>query len=101
MIGFAVVFGLLAVFIAQVWLNNKANVRAKNLDANKTQVAAQTVVVAKQPLRFGTELNASMLQEVPWPSNALPSGAFSDPVILPPFFVNPVVKSACDSVPKP
>jgi hypothetical protein len=30
MIGFAVVFGLLAVFIAQVWLNNKANVRAKN-----------------------------------------------------------------------
>jgi pilus assembly protein CpaB len=77
MIGFAVVFGLLAVFIAQVWLNNQANVRAKNLDANKTQVAAQTVVVAKQPLRFGTELNASTLQEVPWPSNALPSGAFA------------------------
>ena len=51
--------------------------RAKNLDANKTQVASQTVVVAKQSLRFGTELNASMLQEVPWPSNALPSGAFA------------------------
>ena len=78
MIGFAVVFGLIAVFIAQVWLNNQANVRAKNLDANnKPQIAAQTVVVAKQPLRFGTELNASMLQEVPWPSNALPSGAFA------------------------
>ena len=79
MIGFAVVFGLIAVFIAQVWLNNQANMRAKNLDANnnKPQIAAQTVVVAKQPLRFGTELNASMLQEVPWPSNALPSGAFA------------------------
>jgi pilus assembly protein CpaB len=77
MIGFAVVFGLIAVFIAQVWLNNQANMRAKNLDANKTQVASQTVVVAKQPLRFGTELNASMLQEVPWPSNALPGGAFA------------------------
>jgi pilus assembly protein CpaB len=76
MIGFAVVFGLIAVFIAQVWLNNQANMRAKNLDANKTPMASQTVVVAKQPLRFGTELNASMLQEVPWPSNALPSGAF-------------------------
>jgi len=25
MIGFAVAFGLLAVFIAQVWLNNQAN----------------------------------------------------------------------------
>jgi pilus assembly protein CpaB len=77
MIGFAVVFGLIAVFIAQVWLNNQANMRAKNLDANKTTVASQTVVVAKQPLRFGTELNASMLQEVPWPSNSLPSGAFA------------------------
>jgi len=77
MIGFAVVFGLLAVFIAQVWLNDQATMRAKNLDANKTQVASQTVVVAKQPLRFGTELNASMLQEVPWPSNGLPAGAFA------------------------
>jgi pilus assembly protein CpaB len=77
MIGFAVIFGLLAVFIAQVWLNNQANMRAKNIDSNKTQVASQTVVVAKQSLRFGTELNASMLQEVPWPSNALPGGAFA------------------------
>ncbi len=77
MIGFAVVFGLLAVFVAQVWLNNQASMQAKNLKSNQTQVASQTVVVAKQPLRFGTELNASMLQEVPWPSNALPSGAFA------------------------
>ncbi|HET9714796.1 MAG TPA: Flp pilus assembly protein CpaB [Pseudolabrys sp.] len=76
MIGFAVVFGLLAVFIAQVWLNNQANMRAKSVETNKTHVAAQTIVVAKQPLRFGTELNASMLQEVAWPSEALPAGAF-------------------------
>lgn len=55
MIGFAAVFGLLAVFIAQVWLNNQANMRAKNLETNTTQVASQTVVVAKQPLRFGAE----------------------------------------------
>lgn len=76
MIGFAVVFGLLAVFIAQVWLNNQASLRAKNIEPAKT-VASQTVVVAKQPLRFGTELSASMLQEVPWPSDSLPNGAFS------------------------
>jgi len=74
MIGFAVVFGLLAVFIAQVWLNNQANMRAKVEPARP--LASQTVVVAKQALRFGTELNASMLQEVPWPSDALPAGAF-------------------------
>jgi pilus assembly protein CpaB len=42
-----------------------------------TQLASQTVVVAKQPLRFGTELNASMLHEAPWPSDALPAGAFA------------------------
>ncbi len=69
MIGFAVVFGLLAVFIAQVWLNNQASLHAKNNNEPKqTQIASQTVVVAKQPLRFGTELSAPMLQEVPWPS---------------------------------
>ena len=34
-------------------------------------------MVAKHPLRFGTELTAAMLQEVPWPSDALPNGAFA------------------------
>ena len=76
MIGFAVVFGLLAVFIAQAWLNNQANMQAKNFETKKP-TAMQTVVVAKQPLRFGTELNASMLEEIPWPATAMPSGAFS------------------------
>lgn len=75
MIGFAVVFGLLAVFIAQVWLNNQASMRAKVEPAKA--VASQTIVVAKQPLRFGAELTASMLQEVSWPSEALPNGAFA------------------------
>ena len=77
MIGFAVVFGLLAVFIAQAWLNNQANMQAANFEANKKPVAMQTVVVAKQPLRFGTELNESMLQEVPWPAASMPAGAFT------------------------
>ncbi|HXD45720.1 MAG TPA: Flp pilus assembly protein CpaB [Pseudolabrys sp.] len=77
MIGFAVVFGLLAVFIAQVWLNNQANQRARTIESTAKPVATKTIVVAKQPLRFGTELNASMLEEVSWPSEAMPSGAFS------------------------
>jgi pilus assembly protein CpaB len=76
MIGFAVVFGLLAVFIAQAWLNNQANMQAKNFEANKKPLATQTVVVAKEALRFGTELSASMLQEVSWPAEAMPTGAF-------------------------
>jgi pilus assembly protein CpaB len=76
MVGFAVVFGLLAVFIAQAWLNNQADMRARQIDT-RPAVATQTIVVAKQALRFGTELAASMLEEVPWPTQALPAGAFA------------------------
>jgi pilus assembly protein CpaB len=76
MIGFAVVFGLLAVFIAQVWLNNQADMRAKGMRVNNKPMATQTIVVAKQPLRFGTKLSAAMLKETPWPEQALPAGAF-------------------------
>jgi pilus assembly protein CpaB len=76
MIGFAVVFGLLAVFIAQVWLNNQADMRAKSMQANNKPLPTQTIVVAKRPLRFGTELSADLLQETPWPQQALPAGAF-------------------------
>ena len=77
MIAFAVVFGLLAVFVAQAWLNNQASLRAKNIDTGKPVVATQTIVVAKQALRFGTQLDRGMLEEVPWPSQALPAGAFA------------------------
>jgi pilus assembly protein CpaB len=76
MIGFAVVFGLLAVFIAQVWLNNQAAMRAKSMQSDVKPAATQTIVVAAQPLRFGAELNASMLKEMTWPDQALPAGAF-------------------------
>jgi pilus assembly protein CpaB len=76
MIGFAVIFGLLAVFIAQVWLNNQANMRAKHMERGQKTVATRTIVVAAKPLRFGAELNASLLKEVPWPAQALPPGAF-------------------------
>lgn len=77
MIGFAVVFGLIAVFIAQAWLNNQANLRAKSMEGDKPEVATQTIVVASQPLRFGSELSEAVLKEEPWPSAALPTGAFA------------------------
>jgi pilus assembly protein CpaB len=77
MIAFAVVFGLLAVFVAQSWLNNQAELRMKNLEAQKAPAPTQTIVVAAQPLNFGTELTAAMLREIPWPQDALPAGAFA------------------------
>ena len=77
MIGFAVLFGLLAVFLAQTWLNNQEAARMKSLEAQQKAPAPQrTIVVAARPLRFGDPLTASALRELPWPQDALPAGAF-------------------------
>jgi pilus assembly protein CpaB len=77
MIGFAVLFGLLAVFLAQIWLNNQADERLKSIDAQrKAAPPARTIVVANKPLRFGDELASAALHEMPWPENSLPAGAF-------------------------
>ena len=77
MIGFAILFGLLAVFVAQSWLTSAADARMKSLEAQKHPLATQTIVVAGKPLRYGNELNASLLREIPWPEDSLPAGAFS------------------------
>lgn len=77
MIGFAAVFGLLAVFLAQGWLNSQAEMRARNLDARKKPIATQTLVVAAKSLRYGNELSAQSLHEIPWPDAPLPDGAFA------------------------
>ena len=75
---FAVLFGLLAVFLAQTWLNNQAELRMRSLEAQKKpEAAARTIVVARRALRFGDELGALSLREVPWLENALPAGAFA------------------------
>ena len=77
MIAFAVVFGLLAVFVAQSWLNNQAEMRMASLEANKKPIATHMIVVASKSLRFGTELSKQTLREIAWPDNALPAGSFS------------------------
>ncbi len=77
MIAVAAVFGLLAVFVAQSWLNSQEAARLKSLQARQTKpMATQTLVVAARPLRFGNELSASVLREVPWPADAMPQGGF-------------------------
>jgi pilus assembly protein CpaB len=77
MVTFAVVFGLLAVFIAQAWLSGQAERRMRSLEAQKKPVHTNTIVVAKQKLPFGVELVRDHLREVPWPTEALPEGAFA------------------------
>ena len=77
MIAFAVMFGLLAVFVAQSWLNSQTEQRMRSLEANKKPVSTSTIVVASKPLRFGNELTESQLREAPWPEASLPSGSFA------------------------
>jgi pilus assembly protein CpaB len=77
MVAFAVVFGLLAVFIAQAWLNGQAERRLRSLEAQKKPLATNTIVVAAQRLPFGVELAAEHLREVPWPVESVPQGAFA------------------------
>jgi pilus assembly protein CpaB len=78
MIAVATVFGLLAAFVAQTWLNRQAEARLRSLEANNNRkpVAQQTLVVAGRPLRFGNELVPAALKEVPWPEEAVPAGSF-------------------------
>jgi pilus assembly protein CpaB len=77
MIAFAVVFGLLAVFVAQSWLNNAAANRMRNLEARKDTAPTSTIVVAAERLPYGTELAANHMREIAWPADALPVGAFA------------------------
>lgn len=76
MIVVALVFGALAVFVAQSWLNSQNHARLKNVPA-PVAVKTRSIVVASAPLRFGVELNQRGLREVPWPENAVPDGAFA------------------------
>jgi pilus assembly protein CpaB len=65
----------LAVFLAQNWLNGEAAQRA-HVETAAPAMAMKTIVVAAQPLRFGSKLEAGMLREVSWPASELPAGAF-------------------------
>src|SRR5688572_10210234 len=77
MIAFAVVFGLLAVFVAQSWLDSAAENRMKSLNAQKKPIVTRSIVVASKPLRFGNELTVGHLREMAWPESDLPSGSFA------------------------
>jgi pilus assembly protein CpaB len=77
MMGCAVLFGLLAVFVAQTWLEHQAQLRHTPADAPAQPVVTRTVVVAAAPLKFGTHLSSQVLREVAWPEGAIPSGTFS------------------------
>jgi pilus assembly protein CpaB len=77
MIGIAVVFGLLAVFVAQGWLNYQAELSRRTVAPAAPKLATRTIVVATAPLRFGTHVSADNLREVAWPDDAIPAGTYA------------------------
>ncbi|MCR4264849.1 Flp pilus assembly protein CpaB [Nitratireductor sp. ZSWI3] len=71
MILLAVVFGVVAVVLANVWLSSQRSQFAK------AEAGPQnTIVVAAVALRFGETLSSDRLREIPWPADAVPQGAF-------------------------
>ena len=76
MVGIAVVFGLLAVFVAQGWLNYQAELSRRTVAPAPKAAATRTIVIAGGPMRFGAHLAADNLREVSWPDEAIPAGTF-------------------------
>ncbi|MGD9867187.1 MAG: Flp pilus assembly protein CpaB [Hyphomicrobiales bacterium] len=73
MLAVAVVFGLAAAFLGKLWLEGQV----PEQQVAKPSAPAATVVVAAKQLGFGAQLSSASLQEIPWPSGALPDGAYA------------------------
>jgi pilus assembly protein CpaB len=98
----AVFIGLLAVYIANIYFSG--------VQSRQAQIAEQRklvpIVVAAQPMAFGTQVSAQNTRLVAWPANSVPDGAFtkiadatSDRVALRPIVVGePVLASKVSGV---
>lgn len=82
MVGIAAVMGAVSIFAVDAWLKNAAQHQAETIAENEIKaetpppVSFKTIVVAKDPLRFGMPVDAANLTVIPWPQEALPQGAF-------------------------
>src|SRR5512145_1650025 len=75
-LGLAVVFGALAVWLANQWLTTRA---AQQQKAIVTDAVPMTkIVVAGRDLEIGTPLSDQNLTLAQWPRANVPQGAFED-----------------------
>jgi pilus assembly protein CpaB len=81
MVGLAVVFGGISIFVADGLLKSKSDALPVQASLaplpQQNIVETKKIVVAKTALRYGAELTADSLTEIDWPANALPEGAFA------------------------
>ena len=71
----AFVLGVLAVIGVRGILQSRTAPEAAINTASTVDIG--TVVVARHPMEFGTELTPEVLREAPWPNEARPEGAFT------------------------
>ncbi|HTJ57245.1 MAG TPA: Flp pilus assembly protein CpaB [Devosiaceae bacterium] len=74
MLGLAVVFGVAAVFLSNVWLSSQ---QPRAALAGRDAHPENTVVVAAVPLKFGDRLTPENTREIPWTAGAIPTGSFT------------------------
>lgn len=79
MLGLAVVFGGISIFVADSLVKNRASTDQASFVPAEQQKAVEfrKIVVAKSALRYGMEITADQLAEIDWPADALPAGAFA------------------------
>jgi len=75
MLSVALVFGLIAAFLAKIWLDQQAS--QPDVVIQRPNEEMGRVVVANKPLRFGMKVSANMLREVDWPKSGIPKGAYT------------------------
>jgi pilus assembly protein CpaB len=73
-LGTAIVLGLVAVFLANVFLSNK---QQQAYAGGSTKVA-----VAAAPLAYGTDITPDKVRFVDYPNTSIPMGAFTNPAQL-------------------
>lgn len=77
MLGLAVVFAVVAAFLAQSWLRTQVPTGPAPVIVQEAPKAPETtIVVARQPLFYGNELTRQNVREIPWLADDLPTGTF-------------------------
>jgi pilus assembly protein CpaB len=80
MVGLAVVFGGLSIFVADRFVKSQAAAVPLTETAVAPAIPAietKKLLVASTALKYGMEITAENVQEVDWPAASLPEGSFS------------------------
>ena len=76
MILLAVVFGAMAIFAGQRYLDRQSS-RFREVQLVPKAAPTQTIVLAALPLKFGVEVTRQHLREIAWPEGSVPRGEFA------------------------